>query len=257
MNKPIVLTAAVSATIGGIVGGVVTYLTVNKKLRTRYEDWANEEIAKVKEHYKLVRKEDGDLGIFGDVKPNMETAVGRALANAMITSLGYDPGSSENYDMSQEGEPELGPDDFVPVSIWDRGIATDEDGNPLIDLEEIDGYAVIKGEPYLISEGEYFNSDEYDKDTLSYYEKDDTLTDERDSVIDRVQESIGSRHLHMFKKKAGQPKTSIYIRNDKQKTDYEVILIEDAYSVRILGMTEEDAGLREPKRSVKKMRDDE
>lgn len=256
MNKNIVLTAVISSVAGGVLGGIVTYATVNKRLRTRYEDWANEEISAVKEHYKLVRKEDGDLGIFGDIKITSEhqaTLIGQALSEAMIRDLGYDP----RLDTSGEGEPEPDEDEHVPTNIFDRGIATDEDGNPLIDLEEIDGYEVISGEPYLISEDEYFNTDEYDKDTLSYYETDNTLADQHDGVIERVQEAIGERHLHMFNKKPMQAKNSIYVRNDAQKTDYEVILVEGAYSVIILGMNEEDAGLKEPKKRPKKMRDDD
>lgn len=249
MNKSIVTTAVISATVGGIVGGVVTYLTVNNKLRTRYEDWANGEIEMVKRHYSLIRKE-GNLSIFGEA----EQEVIKKGAE-LIEKLGYTGAQEATVDEEEE----------ETNNVFDTKIEVDGEGNPILEdiPEEEDDiseqYPRIEGEPYLISEDEYFqNEDDYELDTLTYYEVDDTLTDEKNSQIERVEETIGVRHLHAFNfGKNSAKKNSIFVRNDKHQSLYEVILVEESYASVVMGIDDETLGLKEPKRRPRRMRDDD
>lgn len=264
MNKTVL--AALSAVGGGIVGGVITYVTVNKKLVRRYEDWANDEISKVRAHYNE-RLKEAELASAGGTTlptildlatnptPEMQAAVEKG--KKLIEAMGYSPedGSEIEHPTAQR------------LSIFDQAVAVDEKGNPIEErdseplpeqeayLDEMDdGYKIIDGEPYLISEADYFeNEPEYELDTLTYYEIDDTLTDEKNSQIDTVQDTVGERHMHMFHKRKGAKKTSLYIRNDDHQTLYEVILVEGAYASMILGMTDEELGLKPAKKKIKKM----
>lgn len=250
MEKNTVISAVVAGTVGVVVGGVLTYVTVNKRLRDRYEEQAAKDIAEVKRSYALLRKEEGgDLTILKAAQ-NPSPEIQRAVEHGkhLIAELGYSEAVTEKPVEEDETQQTL--------SIFDQGIdpATLQEEEP---EEEQDEYVPVDGEPFLIAVEEYFENDPgYQLDTLTYYELDDTLTDEKNAQIDRVEETIGLRHLHMFpKKRDAEHKTSIYIRNDNHETLYEVILVEDSYARLILGMDEEELGLKEPKQRPKKMRD--
>lgn len=254
MEKNTVISAVVAGSVGVVVGGVLTYVTVNKRLRDRYEEQAAKEIAEVKRSYSLLRKEEGgDLTILKAAQ-NPSPEIQRAVEHGkhLIEQLGYSEASTEKP--IEEDKSELD-ETQQTLSIFDQGIdpKTLEEDEP----EEHDAYVVIDGEPFKITVEEYFeNEPGYMLDTLTYYELDDTLTDEKNAQIDRVEETIGLRHLHMFpKQRDAERKTSIYIRNDEHETLYEVILVEDSYARLILGMDEVELGLKEPKQRPKKMRD--
>ena len=244
MNKTTV--AVISAVGGGIVGGVVTYLTVNRALRTRYEDWANSEIDSVKARYAQLNA-DSKANILEQAEnPSPEVLAAVEKGRVLIEQMGYSESDEEETPHSTERT----------LSIFDRGVDPDNipDEDEDDEDEDDDGYIRIDGEPFLIAEGEYFeNEPDYQLDTLTYYEMDDTLTDEHNSQIDRVEETIGVRHLDMFKRDNNGGKSSLYIRNDVHETLYEVILVEQSYAAVILGMDEETLGLKEPKKRPRKM----
>ena len=237
-------TITLSAVGGALVGGIVTYVTVNRALRTRYEDWANAEIDNVKSHYAKLN-EDGKRSILEQAEnPSPEVLAAVEKGKALIEKMGYSGIETSDED---EQHPTA-----RTLSIFEQGVDPED-----LDEEEEDAdeYEPIDGEPFLISEGAYFeNEDDYQLDTLTYYELDDTLTDEKNSQIDRVEETVGVRHLHMFKKSPSGGKTSLYIRNDDHETLYEIILVEQSYAAVILGMDEVELGLKEPKQRPKKMK---
>lgn len=261
MNKSTVTVGVISAVAGGIVGGVVTYVTVNRKLRTRYEDWANLEIDEVKRHYAELNSET-KLSFIQQAENPSESAL--EIGRQMMERLGYIDAKEEEESHHPTSQ---------TLSIFDQGVDEEEARAELESEEEAPstpeeaeaylkamdrGYEVLEGEPFLISEAEYFeNEPEYELDTLTYYEVDDTLTDEKNTQIPSVDQTIGARHLHMFSKKTGTDKASLYVRNDEHQTLYEVILVEDSYARLILGMTEEELGLKPPKARPKKMKRDD
>lgn len=237
-------TITLSAVGGALVGGIVTYVTVNRALRTRYEEWANAEIDDVKARYAKLN-EDGKRSILEQAEnPSPEVLAAVEKGKALIEKMGY-----SGIDTSDEEEQHP---TARTLSIFEQGVDPDD-----VDEEEedADDYVPIEGEPFLISEGAYFeNEDDYQLDTLTYYELDDTLTDEKNSQIDRVEETVGVRHLDMFKKSPNGGKTSLYVRNDDHETLYEIILVEQSYAAVILGMDEVELGLKEPKQRPKKMK---
>lgn len=100
-------------------------------------------------------------------------------------------------------------------------------------------------DPYVISRQEF---DEemlsFDKVTLLYYDLDDTLTDEQDVLISDVCIVIGDDALSNFGNMSEDPRT-VFIRNEKFGTDYEVIKVYQSYKESVLGIiedTEEDDG---------------
>lgn len=80
-----------------------------------------------------------------------------------------------------------------------------------------------------------FKNDEmgYRQTTLTYYEGDDILVDELDTPIYGYQKFIGD--VMDFGRGSGDPNT-FYVRNEKEKTEYEVIRDKGLYSVEVLGL---------------------
>lgn len=259
MNKTILTTAVISAVTGGVLGGVVTYVTVNKALRTRYEDWANHEIDSVKARYALMHKDSEQLDILAMAEnptPEIKAAVERG--RQLMQNLGYTDGKSAEAAPKHKEEEA---DDRFPgtVSLFDQGYsANDVPESDEPDDEDVHpSYVVIEGEPFLITETDFFeNSPGYELDTLTYYAVDESLCDENNALIPRVDETVGERHLHMFQEGNGA-KTSLYIQNDDQQTLYEVILDNRSYAAVVLGMDEADLGIKAPKEKPKKMKKDD
>jgi len=265
MNKTVLTTAVVSAVTGGVVGGVVTYAAVNRALRTRYEDWANSEIDSVKQRYALMRKGEGDVSILEmaqNPSPEVQAAVDKG--KRIIQQMGYSglDVAEEKIDAAVKkevhGETSSIFDHPEVIDLNQEEDAEDDDDEEEPSEEDIlGGYVKIEGEPFKITEADYFENEAgYELNTLTYYEVDDTLCDESNMQIDRVDETVGERHLHMFHKDAkGNGKNSIYIRNDDHLTLYEVILVNNSYAAIVLGMDEVELGIKAPKERPLRMRD--
>lgn len=253
MNK---LTIAVlSAVGGGVVGGAVTYFTVNKALRTRYEVWANAEIDSVKARYAQLNGESKQNFFIQQAEnpsPEVEEAI--ETGKKILEQMNYIPTGSDEDAPHPSAR---------TLSIFEQGVdpavaeaELDETEDDEDDISLSDGYQEIDGEPVKITEAEYFeNPWDYELDTLTYYELDDTLTDDKNVQIPDVEKAVGSRHLHMFPTVKPNEKSSVYVRNDDHETLYEIIRIEERYAIAILGMTEEELGLKPGKQRPKKMRD--
>lgn len=119
--------------------------------------------------------------------------------------------------------------------------------------------------PYLISLAEYMEDEaveglEFEKITITYWEGDDTLMDEREQIIPDVEGVVGSVHLTMFGEeivKYSGDENVVYVRNERLRTDFEIMYESGHYSVTVLGMDPDM--LEEPvtKKPLKKMRPDE
>ena len=94
--------------------------------------------------------------------------------------------------------------------VGDKPFVKKEDG------EVIDPYDT----PYIISVEEFGEEIEYDTMTLTYFE-DKVLVDDVDDVIEDVDTVVGLENLKIFEEFPGC--TTIYVRNDIWKTDFEII----------------------------------
>lgn len=73
--------------------------------------------------------------------------------------------------------------------------------------------------PYVIPPDEFGESD-YETETLYYY-ADKVLVDTNDNIIDDVDDIVGVESLNHF---GEYEDDSVFVRNDKYKTDYEILL---------------------------------
>ena len=81
-------------------------------------------------------------------------------------------------------------------------------------------------DPYIIDPSEFGEEVGYDTETLTYF-ADGVLVDDVDDVIDEPDLVVGLNNLDIFKEFGA---SSIYVRNDMYKTDYEILKDDWNYS---------------------------
>lgn len=80
--------------------------------------------------------------------------------------------------------------------------------------------------PYVISPDEFGESHDYETISLTYY-SDGVLADDNDEAIDDVEEIVGDEALESF---GEYEDDAVYVRNDRLKCDYEILLSHRLYS---------------------------
>ena len=77
----------------------------------------------------------------------------------------------------------------------------------------------MSNKPYIISPDE-FSMEDYDICSLTYY-SDGVLADENNEIIENVEDTVGLESLNHFGEFEDD---SVFVRNDKLKIDYEILL---------------------------------
>lgn len=80
--------------------------------------------------------------------------------------------------------------------------------------------------PYVISPDEFGEMDDYEVNTLYYY-ADGVLTDDMSNVIDDVDDIVGEDAFDHF---GEYEDDSVFVRNDRLRSDYEILRDERRYS---------------------------
>jgi len=218
MNKPTIKQAAIGAGIF-LTGGLTGWITANQILAKKYAALADEAIADVKVHYS---------------RPQQRyTSPAEAVADLIPEEqvVEYNTATTELPD-----DPVLLVD--TRQNVFEQALTREEEN-------QLDGNASPRDpdRPYLISVGEYMTGElDYDQISIDYYELDDTLCDEQESIVPDVEYTIGEESLNHFGEISGDPDT-LYVRNEKLSTDFEVTRHEGAFSVEVLGI---DPNLLEP-----------
>lgn len=82
-------------------------------------------------------------------------------------------------------------------------------------------------EPYQIHEARFGEFEDYSLETLKYYSSNDIFTDDLDETLEDLSVIPADDIREFFKEHKG--KDCVYIRNEKLKTDYEVLLVLISY----------------------------
>ena len=80
--------------------------------------------------------------------------------------------------------------------------------------------------PYVISPDEFGEFEDYERISLSYY-ADQILADEDDEKVEDVDNVVGLESLIHFGEFEDD---SVFVRNDRLKCDYEILLDQRTYS---------------------------
>lgn len=176
--------------VGAGMGSVCTW----KLLKRKYELIAQEEIDSVKAAYAT-----------------------REIGKGFVE--GFRDGLKVAEDRTQKDEDDV---DFKNyASIIQKEGYTDYSRN----VEEKKGEAFVE-KPYVISPEEFGEFEEYEKISLTYY-ADEVLADENDEEVDDVDEIVGEESLNHF---GEYEDDSVFVRNDRLKCDYEILLDQRNYS---------------------------
>lgn len=81
-------------------------------------------------------------------------------------------------------------------------------------------------DPFIIDPSEFGENDDYDTMTLTYF-ADGVLIDDVDDVVEEPDIVVGLENLKVFEEYGA---SSVYVRNDIYKTDYEIIRDDWNYS---------------------------
>lgn len=84
----------------------------------------------------------------------------------------------------------------------------------------------MSNKPYVISPEEFGEDEEYEKISLTYY-ADQVLADENDELVEDVEGAVGFESLTHF---GEYEDDSVFVRNDRLKCDYEILLDQRTYS---------------------------
>ena len=93
--------------------------------------------------------------------------------------------------------------------------------------EEGGGESMENLKPFVIPPEEFGEMDEYDAVSLNYYEGDGVLTDDWHNIIEDVDGTVGKDFAEHF---GEYEDDSVFIRNHKYKTDYEILRDERSFA---------------------------
>ena len=80
--------------------------------------------------------------------------------------------------------------------------------------------------PYVITPEEFGDLDDYETISLTYY-ADQILADDNDVIVDDIEDVVGFDSLNSF---GEYEDDSVFVRNDRLKSDYEILLDQRKYS---------------------------
>lgn len=219
---------------GAVVGAGICYLVVNKRLRTKYDAIADEEIAGMKRHYdKKLR--------------SLEIQSEKKTIDEVAQDLGYATEGDGKVAYHRVGsEPDKASDTITPEPELKNVFENDDD--PEVEMTE--SWNMEKeiasrsaAEPYVIHRDEYnegvTGDVPFDQYTLTYFEGDDVLCREDDQIIADQDEVVGLGNLAKFGHGSGDPNV-VYIRNEKLKVDIEVTHSDGKYAQEVAGFTEDE-----------------
>lgn len=220
---------------GAGLGGALGYFLCQRRLESKYNEQAAEEIAEMREHYRAKVKAHEGNADKGDLED-------------LVRERGYSP------------EPHTEPPMAVtpPTAVVDRAEEAQDDPEPMPKPEPVvqnvfqdvpqvennwDWHKERKNRspvrPYVIHIDER-DETSYDEVTFTYYADDDVLCRETDEVIaendrDRL---VGEANLEKFGHGSGDP-TVVYIRNDALEMDIEVCRSPNSYAEEVHGFEPE------------------
>lgn len=92
--------------------------------------------------------------------------------------------------------------------------------------EEVKEEPMSIDKPYVITPEEFGDLDDYETISLTYY-ADQILADDNDVIVDDIEDVVGFDSLNSF---GEYEDDSVFVRNDRLKCDYEILLDQRKYS---------------------------
>lgn len=224
---------------GALIGGSLAWYIANRRLNSKYEAVAEEEIAMMREHFK--DKEKARYQAFEKNKEALLAAEREKVAVKQIVE-------EEEYAAKAEpGAPNTGVmSESETRNIFEDRAPTPPFKNPADTWDyEVELRNRAKGKPYVIHEDEQHEKS-YNEVTFTYYEGDDVLCEGDERIIENRYEVIGD-NLDKFGHGSSDPMI-VYIRNDEIAADIEVVRSTGSYAEEVHGLKHADEAFQPVKR---------
>ena len=217
MNYKHVIALLAAFGLGGVAGHLFT-----KKVM---EEQTQEDIEDVKEYYRL-KYEKQPVNLKRDKEEYKKVA--EKYAKPSIHSL-----------VEREADVEEDEDDSLYYDTEEEEDAAALEYELTLEAQEARNdelNADGERDPYLIDYATFGRpSEEFDKVDLYYYRFDDTVCDSKDKVIDNPEDILGWDYLNAL-----SINTTVFVRNEKIKTDYEIHGLSKSYSEEVTARLETD-----------------
>jgi len=242
LMEPRVLITVASAS-SFVFGLSIGYVMTNKKLETKYQVLASQEIAEVKRHYAIRSKNGVSLDKMASQYEDMVEDLKYVSVHPLLDPV-LDDGSEEAKRLIEEGQALA-----EKIVIADEEIAKEEEVKNIFGSDDPDIYfdydeelkrrTEKPDEPYVITHDEYFEGAlDFNQVTLTYYEGDGVLADDRDQVIEDEEGTAGSSNLLRFGH-GSNDRNIVYVRNERLSIDIEILRSDGKYAKEVLGFDDE------------------
>lgn len=229
------------------IGATAGYFYAKRKLKRKYEEYADQQIAEARRKLKMLYKQ-GEFSkpptaapddAEDDLLPIMDEAVTAILTPVLAK---YDPprqftvphqNNGHTVPSNDEDEAPLETSREEHWNVFERQLNMADDTEEQYPVPE----PRIEGKPYVISTAE-FNADDrgYQQVTLTSY-ADGALVQEGDPSEEMlvIEDVIGPNALKYFGWDPDEPNV-VHVRNDRLRIDYEVIKDERRFGIDMLGL---------------------
>lgn len=255
------------------IGAGAGYYVAKKHLEADYENRLRSEIEQTREFYKnmydeklrqetMKLRDQADIlkAAVAEVTDSQEEEVKQALEKkiaerqlALYKSMVPDgveivdvvsphPDIPEQADELEEEEM---PEEVTKALVNYQGVSVSSE--PVGNISRILEKAVVEEQelayvkpdgPRLIDFEKYAKNDgDYEQHTVVYYATDKEVSDERDAKLEK--KYVGTHISYANLAKLNEQNTTIYIRDDKNRMDHEVIWSAGSYAVDVLGQQPE------------------
>lgn len=195
MNKAVIFAAFA---LGATIGSAGTWYYTKKK----YEQIAQEEIDSVKQVFTYKKEVEPEKDIPKDPQEVADEAKEKPSVAEYAKKL-----SREGYTNYSN----------VADRLEEKVVEKQEP------VKEVSSFKDI---PYVIPPEQFGEFDDYTKISLSFF-SDHILADEDDEMVEDVEDVVGFESLNHF---GEYEDDSVYVRNDRLKADYEILLDQRKYS---------------------------
>ena len=196
---------------GAAIGSAVTW----KYIKEKYEQIAQEEIDSVKETFSKVEPKNKNHGKVEENHAQVRAERENNKSNIVEYAAKLQENGYTNYSNMSNGP--------------------EKNNKPSVSVKEEDNKQMVDGGPYVIPPEEFGEFDDYEKISLTFY-ADKVLTDDDDQLIDNIEEIVGNKALESF---GDYEDDSVFVRNNKLKCDYEILLDQRKYLDVIKGRPQE------------------
>ena len=205
--------------VGLSFGAVAGYQFAKKRLETKYDKIAQEEIDEARAYYRQA-KSAMEARMKAPLVEVVE-ALGYERTENTIGTVGKEPEPVKYHQMPEPGEE-------ATETVFERHPPSDHEWDMSRELME---RAQNPDVPFVIHIDEFgeLNADEgYTSQSYTWYYEEEILADERDEPVDNIDETVGLENLQRFGHGSGNANV-VFVRNTDTKTDIEIGRMDGKY----------------------------